>query len=760
MFRSISTSEPNVEEHKEDEEINKNSEIAESFTLDSFNNQPHQPKDFHFPTRRFDNDKKERSFQSKWFEKYPWLHYDVKSDAAFCCTCINAAKVGAISSNKSEENFTKVGYTNWKKTLEKGKGFSKHENSSSHKEAMERTITAPQSSKGDIAALINHQCADEQLKKRMILRKIIQNIRFLARQSLSLRGNWDDNESCEIDSNYHQSLVLRSIDDETIAKWLTESDSKNKYNSPEIQNEIIEIMALHVLREIAKNIQNAGIYTIMADETADVSNTEQLVFCIRWVDEHLIPHEDFIGMHPLPNTMAKGIVAVIKDILLRLNLKVEDSRGQCYDGASNMTGAKSGVATKIKALNSKCLFTHCYGHALNLAIGDVIRNILALKETFAAAYEICKLVKKSPKRDTKLHEIRSSMKNEFNGVQTLCPTRWTVCGDTLASILNNFEELMKLWDWSLNETKDSEMIARIQGVKTIMSKFEFLFSCSLGERLLKQTDNLSKALQNSTISAAQGQALAHAVVKTLSKDPCDERYELFWSNVLKRKDALEILDPVLPRKRKMPDYFGRQNADTHHFHQIPKDFYRQIHFETFDCIINCIERRFDQSDFKIYVHLQELIVKAIKGEGWDEEVKVVTDFFGLDFDETSLKVQLELLPEIAKSLGYNNRSFSISDVISLFQALDSATKTLISEVVKVARLLLVMPATNAVSERSFSALKRVKTYLRSTMSDNRINHLMTLHVHKLLTDKIDIDEVAKEFVERREGRKATFGLFK
>ena len=68
--------------------------------------------------------------------------------------------------------------------------------------------------------------------------------------------------------------------------------------SADIQNEMLEIMALRVFREIARNIQNAVIYKIMADETADVSNKEQLVFCLRWVDDDLIVHEDFIGMHP------------------------------------------------------------------------------------------------------------------------------------------------------------------------------------------------------------------------------------------------------------------------------------------------------------------------------------------------------------------------------------------------------------------------------------------------------------------------------
>ena len=71
----------------------------------------------------------------------------------------------------------------------------------------------------------------------------------------------------------------------------------------------------------------------------------------------------------------------------------------------------------------------------------------------------------------------------------------------------------------------------------------------------------------------------------------------------------------------------------------------------------------------------------------------------------------------------------------------------------------VMPATNIVSERSFSALKQVKTYLRSTTGDSRLNHLMMLHVHKDRTDALTLVDVANDFVGEKENRKQLFGKF-
>ena len=86
----------------------------------------------------------------------------------------------------------------------------------------------------------------------------------------------------------------------------------------------------------------------MADALADAANHEQIVLCLLWVDDDLNPHEEFIGLQPVPNIAADTLVAVIRDMLIRMNLPITNCRGQCYDGESNTVGAISGVATQIK----------------------------------------------------------------------------------------------------------------------------------------------------------------------------------------------------------------------------------------------------------------------------------------------------------------------------------------------------------------------------------------------------------------------------
>ena len=82
-----------------------------------------------------------------------------------------------------------------------------------------------------------------------------------------------------------------------------------------------------------------------------------------------------------------------------------------------------------------------------------------------------------------------------------------------------------------------------------------------------------------------------------------------------------------------------------------------------------------------------------------------------------------------------------------------------SEVCTLLNLLMVVPATNTVSERSASGVRRVKTYLRSRMSQIRFNNLLILHVHKDKTDNLNLVDCLNEFVSLNDHRFSVFGKF-
>ena len=176
-----------------------------------------------------------------------------------------------------------------------------------------------------------------------------------------------------------------------------------------------------------------------------------------------------------------------------------------------MAGAKSGVSTIYPTEEPRALYTHCYAHSLNLACADTMKQRDAVDTTF----ELTKLVKKSPKRDARLQQLKAEAAIELPGIRVLCPNRWTVQSDTLLSVIKNYTVLLNLWTDSLTSVKNTEMRAHIICVSAQMETFDFFFRITLGELILRHIDNLSRPLQKSTISAAEGQCVADMTVRTL-----------------------------------------------------------------------------------------------------------------------------------------------------------------------------------------------------------------------------------------------------
>ena len=115
-----------------------------------------------------------------------------------------------------------------------------------------------------IGVHLSQQYAEELENNGMILLSILKSIRYLARQGLALRGDGD-----ESDGNFNQLLKLP--EDEKMIDWLKRKC--NKYTSHDIQNELLK---LHILRDIACDLQDSPFLTIMIDETTDISNLEQV----------------------------------------------------------------------------------------------------------------------------------------------------------------------------------------------------------------------------------------------------------------------------------------------------------------------------------------------------------------------------------------------------------------------------------------------------------------------------------------------------
>ena len=263
------------------------------------------------------------------------------------------------------------------------------------------------------------------------------------------------------------------------------------------------------------------------------------------------------------------------------------------------------------------------------------------------------------------------------------------------------------------------------------------------------------------MSAAEGQQVGRMVIDTLVALRTQTSFDLFWEKVAKLVESTDVEEPHLSRQRKMPKRFdpGSSSGD---FHTSPKLYYRQLYYGAVDNVINCLKDRFNQPGYKLYCNLEQLLLKACQQKAFEDEFQVICSFYKEDFYPDILRAQL--LTFGINFAAYNEahevqHAPTIFDIRDYFWLLSVAQRDLLHQVVRVMKLILVMPATNASSERSFSALRRVKSYLRSTMTQERLNHLMVLHVHKERTDSLDTVAIANDYVKDSEHRLRLLGTF-
>ena len=311
------------------------------------------PENFSFPKTRIGQ--RERHCQYRWFKNYKWLHYDVQKDSVFCFYCmVHETKLTA--EHNKDPAYISEGFKNWKKVP---KCFKEQEESKCHKAALTYQVVVPYC--GDAEELNNQKVENQRHNEHQYLKVLMECLQFLGRQGIALRGNEDGND------NLTQLMLLRGKDHPDIVKRITSHVSgKKSYIHHDYQDELLNLMANQVLRKKLCDIKESPFFSVMCDEYTDISNKEQLSFCVRWIDPLLNAREDFLGYYEIPNISSNTIVAVIKDALIRMSLSLSNLRGQTYDGASNMLGCKSGVAKQIKDHQPKAFETHCHGHSLSL----------------------------------------------------------------------------------------------------------------------------------------------------------------------------------------------------------------------------------------------------------------------------------------------------------------------------------------------------------------------------------------------------------
>lgn len=239
----------------------------------------------------------------------------------------------------------------------------------------------------------------------------------------------------------------------------------------------------------------------------------------------------------------------------------------------------------------------------------------------------------------------------------------------------------------------------------------------------------------------------------------EANFNLFYDEVKQASSCLTE-EPILPRYRKTPKRYD--DGSNPHQYQSPRHRYRHAYFEVLEVIAGEVNRRFDQPDLKIIRDIENLMINASNQATFNVSDELVT-YLKDDIDCTRLKHQLLTIPDLVRT-AFSADSVTIkkvTNVRTIADAMDKCNiyKGMLTEIDKLLKLYFTFPVTSATAERSFSSLRRLKTYLRSTMTCCRLNNLFLLYVYKDKTDQINLQKIAKEFTCINSRRLNYFGKF-
>ncbi|KAL5577798.1 hypothetical protein UlMin_019497 [Ulmus minor] len=328
-----------------------------------------------------------------------------------------------------------------------------------------RTIMMKQAipKQGTIDKDLQEQINKEKEHWRQVLIRIIAVVKNLAKNNLAFRGT---NEKIYQNSNGNFLSIIGMIAEydpimQEHVPHIKNGEIHNHYLGHNIQNELIQILALEIKNTIIKKIKKEKYFFILLDCTPYTSHQEQF----------------FLDFLKLDDTTGKGIFNELIRALENLELDINDIRGQGYDNGSNMKGKHQGIQKRLLDINPRALYTPCGCHNLNLVLCDITTSSPKAVSFFGVLQRIYSLFSSLPKRWQMLQN------NIYNlTVKSLPQTFW-----------ESHIESVKTIRFHISKIRDSE--ARCSATYE-MENFEFLLGMIIWYDMLFAINEVSKNLQH------------------------------------------------------------------------------------------------------------------------------------------------------------------------------------------------------------------------------------------------------------------------
>ena len=370
---------------------------------------------------------------------------------------------------------------------------------------------------------------------------IIDCFQFLVKHRLGLRGSDLDKSTKRENGNFSMLIDFLSEYNTELKSHLQSSSRNARYLSPKIQNEFIEISGDLIRQSIVEECNASPIWSLMADETADVSAIEQLSICVRYVrvtSTGLEVCEEFIGFSSLPATGAQDITSAIVNFTRANRLNMSKLVGKGFDGAATMAGHVSGVSTRLKDLypNARYL-THCRNHALDIVVVASCNAVPDIRNFMDTLKSLTLFFKYSPKRKHILHEhLQSSAQEDlfadvdspnesnplehtrtkYRGLPVLSETRWLARVDSIDCLLRNYRAVCEAVE-AVRDSSSGQSAHDADSYLNRLLSFEFFVSAVICRHVLGFTRPLTVALQAKDSDLYEAHKMAR-LIKTLEKE--------------------------------------------------------------------------------------------------------------------------------------------------------------------------------------------------------------------------------------------------
>lgn len=292
--------------------------------------------------------------------------------------------------------------------------LKKHEQKDYHKEAvvkMESYVKVMSGQQDSISVQINNAAKELIATNRMKLQSIMETIILCGRQNIPLRGHRDAGtdleRACEGHGNFWALLQFRISSGDTLLREHPTTAPRNAtYISPDIQNQVIQVLGDHILHKILTNVKEEKFFSVIADEVTDSSNKEQLGVVLRYVN----PTDNCKILYLFWNVVvAFRDRPLLLDFFTQHGLDPTSLRGQAYDGADSMAGRVKGTAACIRSSFPLALYVHCASHCLNLAVVSSFEEV-AVSNMIGIVNRVSTFFFAHPKRQRKQRNLNHLLK--------------------------------------------------------------------------------------------------------------------------------------------------------------------------------------------------------------------------------------------------------------------------------------------------------------------------------------------------------------